>query len=707
MNKAPATPTEIWDGLARLRLLAEDVAAREARLREARQRRDQVERRRAEAARAEVRERHATRLAQAESDRTAGRSAAEARHRRHVQRVREAQRNVRKAGVERIDAEEGKRKFELQREMLRATRERDAGLSAADAAHASFGARLHTSQATLDTLEIEARSLLAVYGGGMLRALANAHESVSVDPSPAEDILARDLETTLESLRTDLAHFRRRLLPRLSRAWPVWLIVALSPLLLGPALPSLGLGGIGYRELGAGAAAFTVVAAAVHLLGRQLALPAIRQFLGSIGRARLLLHHAREKSADTHRRERARLEADHAATTERCNAGWSEVQDWLAEARAALPGRVDSHAARALARNDALLQSTFNRLDREHEATVEQLKRADAAPTTPGAPAGVGSVATGSEAATPEAELTAEWNGQATPIFRALHGLPDSPPATSIATTELLSAGWQPPARFTPWVPLGTVEIDPARLLEKLASDSAMTPRPKQPWSLPLALCFPSPGSLLLEATGRGRAQAIGLLNTVVCRLLAASPPGRVAFTVFDPVGLGQSFAGLTHLADEAEHLLTLLRSTHAGALEAARERKEKCLVEHEDQLTMPFDASVVEQLAGWLGQLKTMVSAGKFQAAATGLSNWSSSARTRMSSADAALKANAALVQERRDLRGTLEALKVKAQADGLAEDAELAKIFEAAQILYRRPTAMAQARALVQQYQTRVFKG
>ena len=161
------------------------------------------------------------------------------------------------------------------------------------------------------------------------------------------------------------------------------------------------------------------------------------------------------------------------------------------------------------------------------------------------------------------------------------------------------------------------------------------------------------------------------------------------------------------HDLDEAEHLLTLLRSTHAGALEAARERKEKCLVEHEDQLTMPFDASVVEQLAGWLGQLKTMVSAGKFQAAATGLSNWSSSARTRMSSADAALKANAALVQERRDLRGTLEALKVKAQADGLAEDAELAKIFEAAQILYRRPTAMAQARALVQQYQTRVFKG
>jgi S-DNA-T family DNA segregation ATPase FtsK/SpoIIIE len=41
-----------------------------------------------------------------------------------------------------------------------------------------------------------------------------------------------------------------------------------------------------------------------------------------------------------------------------------------------------------------------------------------------------------------------------------------------------------------------------------------------------------------------------------------------VAFTVFDPIGLGQSFAGLTHLADEADHLINGRIWTQSGQLE-------------------------------------------------------------------------------------------------------------------------------------------
>ncbi|MEW6157900.1 MAG: FtsK/SpoIIIE domain-containing protein, partial [Verrucomicrobiota bacterium] len=62
--------------------------------------------------------------------------------------------------------------------------------------------------------------------------------------------------------------------------------------------------------------------------------------------------------------------------------------------------------------------------------------------------------------------------------------------------------------------------------------------------------------SLLLETHQSGREEAIAALNNVVLRLLTSAPPGRLSFTIVDPVGLGQSFSGVMHLTDYAEHLI-------------------------------------------------------------------------------------------------------------------------------------------------------
>ena len=42
-------------------------------------------------------------------------------------------------------------------------------------------------------------------------------------------------------------------------------------------------------------------------------------------------------------------------------------------------------------------------------------------------------------------------------------------------------------------------------------------------------------------------------INNIIFRLLATTPPGKLSFTIFDPVGLGQNFAALMHLADYEE----------------------------------------------------------------------------------------------------------------------------------------------------------
>lgn len=160
-----------------------------------------------------------------------------------------------------------------------------------------------------------------------------------------------------------------------------------------------------------------------------------------------------------------------------------------------------------------------------------------------------------------------------------------------------------------------------------------------------------------------------------------------------------------TQLAD-GEQALAHLKTTHEKSVQSVNERKEKISIEHEDQLTMPLDDKVIPQMESWLARLKTTIAEGKYQAAALGLTNWHSQVLIRTSAAESAYQANDALVRERRDMRGLMEALKVRAAAEGLAEDPEVSRLFaEATRLLYARPTPMAQARALVKQYQDKVL--
>ena len=79
----------------------------------------------------------------------------------------------------------------------------------------------------------------------------------------------------------------------------------------------------------------------------------------------------------------------------------------------------------------------------------------------------------------------------------------------------------------------------------------------RQAYSLPAVIALADRPSLLLEAWGSGRAAANQALQNVMLRLLTSLPPGKVQFTIFDPVGLGQNFSAFMHLADFDEALVT------------------------------------------------------------------------------------------------------------------------------------------------------
>ncbi|MEX0819451.1 MAG: FtsK/SpoIIIE domain-containing protein, partial [Pirellulaceae bacterium] len=76
-------------------------------------------------------------------------------------------------------------------------------------------------------------------------------------------------------------------------------------------------------------------------------------------------------------------------------------------------------------------------------------------------------------------------------------------------------------------------------------------------FTLPAVLSFAEHPTLLFEAFGDGRAIANQAIQNVMLRLLTSLPPGKVRFTIVDPVGLGQNFSAFMHLADYDEKLVT------------------------------------------------------------------------------------------------------------------------------------------------------
>jgi hypothetical protein len=75
-------------------------------------------------------------------------------------------------------------------------------------------------------------------------------------------------------------------------------------------------------------------------------------------------------------------------------------------------------------------------------------------------------------------------------------------------------------------------------------------------YRFPAALSYPHQPSLFIKAEGAGREAATRVLQNAMLRLLTALPPGKVRFTIIDPVGLGQNFSAFMHLADYDEKLV-------------------------------------------------------------------------------------------------------------------------------------------------------
>ncbi len=126
---------------------------------------------------------------------------------------------------------------------------------------------------------------------------------------------------------------------------------------------------------------------------------------------------------------------------------------------------------------------------------------------------------------------------------------------------------WAQPAAIPPAVSVGRSRVKLSDVPDGVPEDEQLRPAQTE-FTLPIMLPFPQRSLLLLKAAGTGRARAVDLLQSSMLRLLTAMPPGKVRFTIIDPVGLGDNFSAFMHLADFDEQLVASRIWTDSGHIE-------------------------------------------------------------------------------------------------------------------------------------------
>ena len=216
----------------------------------------------------------------------------------------------------------------------------------------------------------------------------------------------------------------------------------------------------------------------------------------------------------------------------------------------------DEKAARALQKNEQLGRAKLSQLENTHAANVARLQQEAEAQTRQLTGVHNAKMAKlNDEQQTRWQTLAGEWKNCIQPIHETIR-------AANAAADELFPGLAERRSGNNGRSPRGIQKRGEIRARWKWTPENwPRRCRRTNAWpcpfpanfSVPLALTYPAEGSILFETAKTGGDEAMAAINNIIFRLLSTTPPGKLSFTIFDPVGLGQNFAALMHLADYEE----------------------------------------------------------------------------------------------------------------------------------------------------------
>lgn len=171
--------------------------------------------------------------------------------------------------------------------------------------------------------------------------------------------------------------------------------------------------------------------------------------------------------------------------------------------------------------------------------------------------------------ATAWAGLKTKWDQSLQQVLQLVHKLQQEATTSSPPWDRIEAGDWQPAQQVPTGYTIGQHRVHLGQWPGAVSSDMRLAPRSTE-LVVPATIEFPTLASLLLQWNGpRGRTASVQALQVAMLRLLTQIPPGKIRFTLIDPVGLGESFGGFMHLADVDELLVTSRIWTETSQIEA------------------------------------------------------------------------------------------------------------------------------------------
>ncbi|MES2568727.1 MAG: hypothetical protein V4710_01580, partial [Verrucomicrobiota bacterium] len=431
---------------------------------------------------------------------------------------------------------------DLQMRKFRAERNQASGLEAVAEAFTKYNTKLAERRDTFITLEQQARKAFGGYGSFRRMLRRGNSEGLEVTPTNLDHWLEQ-FQLSLQTAEERLHAFRQLLIPRFFRFFPLTLLIpvlfvatVVGAYLLGSTPASYGLfGGIGAGLL----TALLVVYVVGQCQGKSIAM-AVSEALAEASR----LHDPCVAAAEAKRAlNLQRVEDEYERAESAIRQQWDHAPDVEADFENAARAKFEEQVPRVYAKNAERLVPKLRAVESERTLKMGALK-ADADSRKE---ALVLAHRNETERLLAEekirwAALEEEWNQEIMPLFQTLNAMNAEVAAHFPAWNTPLVENWTPALRFTPAAKFARLEWDLSSAAFSNESPNASPKRLQLPGasqiSIPLALTFPEQGSLLFETEESSNAAIIDAINNIILRLLATTPPGKLSFTIIDPVGL-------------------------------------------------------------------------------------------------------------------------------------------------------------------------
>jgi len=509
-------------------------------------------------------------------------------------RISRAFQSSKEQRLKEIEDRSGARKYELQKLLLKAERDRDADLAAATQEFEQYRQELTAQEQRLAALEGSVQASIAGYSVLRTRFL-RIYEDSCVRADQDHHVALEEMKRLIGSTQAKADRLRDLVWLRLVRYWWIW-GVFLLPLGAAPALVSISVlenRGVTWMHTLGGVSAAWIFLLTLRYVAQRHALPIVVAIGTDLAKARRTCESGMQQSEAHYYAARDKAQTAFDSTAQTSEVELKKLTTEAGHVRVAVRRSADERTVSIAARHEELSRASLARFEEDYAVAGEALLRSESEGKKAILEA-QDSVARRLEAsmAAEQERLRREWQAATGALLAVLEEMSQEASRIFPPWDAMIRDDWHPPVEFAGAVRFATAWLSLSGLSQSVPS-GVFPVAPQGPLEIPLCLTFPREGSILFETKNTGQHQVIDALNAIILRLLCGSPPGRLNFTIFDPVGLGQNFAGVMHLADYEEQIINSRIWTQSGQIE----QKLADLNEHMEKVIQMYLRNEYEDL--------------------------------------------------------------------------------------------------------------